>query len=145
MFSSFSPAYYVITTPVFISLAVKWKIPITLWKDAGGLEKVVVIVQSLSHVQLFCDPMDYSPPGPSVHEILEVRILDWAAISFFRGSSWPRDKPTSPELAGGFFTTEPPGKQGKGLLLKPAKLTGMPHLGVGVVHGRAGRVWGHQR
>ena len=61
--------------------------PIALWKDAGGLEKVVVIVQSLNHVQLFCFPMDYSPPGPSVHEILEARILEWAAISFFRGSS----------------------------------------------------------
>jgi len=31
------------------------------------------------------------------------------------------------ELAGGFFTTEPPGKPGKGLLLKPTKLTGVPN------------------
>ena len=29
---------------------------------------------------------------------------------FFRGSSWPEIKPVSPALAGGFFTTEPPGK-----------------------------------
>ena len=35
--------------------------------------------------------MDCSPQGSSVHGILQARILEWAAISFFRGSSWPRD------------------------------------------------------
>ena len=35
----------------------------------------------------FYDPMDCSPPGSSVHEILQTRILEWAAISFFRGFS----------------------------------------------------------
>ena len=30
-----------------------------------------------------CDPMDSSPPGPSVHRILQARILEWVAISFF--------------------------------------------------------------
>ena len=34
-----------------------------------------------------CDPMDYSIPGVSVHEILQARILEWVAIVFFRGSS----------------------------------------------------------
>ena len=29
-----------------------------------------------------CDPMDHGPPGSSVHEILQVRILEWVAISF---------------------------------------------------------------
>ena len=38
-----------------------------------------------------CDPMDYSPPGSSIHGILQARILEWVAISFSRGSSWPRD------------------------------------------------------
>ena len=37
------------------------------------------------------------------------RILEWAAISFSRGSSQPRDQITSPALADGFFTAEPPG------------------------------------
>ena len=32
-----------------------------------------------------------SPPGSSVHGILQARILGWVAISFSRGSSWPRD------------------------------------------------------
>ena len=31
------------------------------------------------------------PPGSSGHGILRVRILEWAAISFSRGPSWPRD------------------------------------------------------
>ena len=34
-----------------------------------------------------CDPMDSSPPGPSVHRILQARILEWVAISYSRGSS----------------------------------------------------------
>ena len=39
-----------------------------------------------------CDPMDCSPPGSSVHGILQARILEWVAISFYRGSFWPRDQ-----------------------------------------------------
>ena len=34
-----------------------------------------------------CDFMDYSPPGSSVHGILQARILEWVAIPFSRGSS----------------------------------------------------------
>ena len=36
--------------------------------------------------------MDYSPPGSSIHVILQARVLAWVAISFCRGSSWPRDR-----------------------------------------------------
>ena len=39
-----------------------------------------------------CDPMDCSLPGSSVYGILQVRILEWVAISSFRASSWPRDR-----------------------------------------------------
>ena len=39
-----------------------------------------------------CDPMDCSLPGSCVHGILRARILKWVAISFFRGSSQPRDQ-----------------------------------------------------
>ena len=38
-----------------------------------------------------CSSVDYSPPGLSVHGISQARILEWVAISFSRGSSWPRD------------------------------------------------------
>ena len=38
-----------------------------------------------------CNPMDCSPPGSSVYGISQAKILEWVAISFSRGSSWPRD------------------------------------------------------
>ena len=38
------------------------------------------------------DPMDCRPPGSSVHGIFQAGILKWVAISYFRGSSWPRDQ-----------------------------------------------------
>ena len=39
-----------------------------------------------------CNPLDCSPPGYSVHGILQARILEWVAISYSRGSSQPRDQ-----------------------------------------------------
>ena len=50
-----------------------------------------------------CDSVDYSPPGFSVHEILQARILEWAAIPFSRGSSPPRDWTGIYCIAGRFF------------------------------------------
>ena len=38
-----------------------------------------------------CDPMDCSLPGSAAHGIFQARILEWAAISFSRGSSQLRD------------------------------------------------------
>ena len=52
-----------------------------------------------------CDPMDCSPPGSSVHGILQARILEWVAIPFSRGSSWTRDWTWVSFIAGRFFTT----------------------------------------
>ena len=49
-----------------------------------------VRTQSLSHVWLFCNPMDCSPPGSSVPRISQARIK-WVAISSSRGSAWPRE------------------------------------------------------
>ena len=71
----------------------------------------------LSRVQLF-GAMDYGPSGFSVHEISQARILEWTAISSGDPPSPgdppdPGTEPTSPALAGGSFTTEPPGKSPK--------------------------------
>ena len=55
------------------------------------------------------DPMDCSPPGSSVHRILQARILEWVAMPTPRGSSQPRDDPTSPELQADSLLSEPPG------------------------------------
>ena len=53
-------------------------------------------------------PMDHSPPGSSVHRILQVRILEWVAMPFSRGSSQPRDQTSISYISGTgrwFFTT----------------------------------------
>ena len=38
------------------------------------------------------DPMDYSPPGSSVHGVFPARLLEWVAISSSKESSRPRDQ-----------------------------------------------------
>ena len=45
-----------------------------------------------------CDPVDSSPPGSSVHGILQEQKLEWVAIPFSRGSSWPGVEPGCPSL-----------------------------------------------
>ena len=49
-------------------------------------------VQPLSHVWLFCNPMDSSLPRSSVHGVFQARILEWVAISFSRGTSQSKDR-----------------------------------------------------
>ena len=61
-------------------------------------------------VQFFCDPMECSLPGSSVHGISLAEILELVAISFSSGTSQPRDQTQVSYLAGRFFATEPPGK-----------------------------------
>ena len=51
-----------------------------------------------------CDPMDCSPPGSSVHGIFQVRVLEWVAISFSRGSSQLRDQTQVSRIVGRRFT-----------------------------------------
>ena len=51
-----------------------------------------------------CDPMHCSPPGFSVHGILQARILEWVAMPSSRGSSQWRIEPRSPLLQEFFFT-----------------------------------------
>ena len=57
-----------------------------------------VVSSSLQHHGL------YSPPGSSFHGILHARILEWVAISFSRGSSWPRHRNRVACITGKFFT-----------------------------------------
>ena len=53
------------------------------------------------------DPKDCSLPDSSVRGILQARILEWIAISFSRGSSWPRDWTQVSRIAGRHFTDWP--------------------------------------
>ena len=93
---------------------------------------MLVVVQLLSHVQLFVTPRDCSVPVSSVlyclpkvnmkvkvtescltlcnpmdytvHGILQARIPEWVAFPFSRGSSRPRNRTGVSHIAGGFFT-----------------------------------------
>ena len=109
-----------------------WAPATGIWAPATGirffLHKYVVTVQLLSHVWL-CDSVDYSMPG---------------SMGFSRQGYWSRlpfPSPrifsdqglnTSPSLAGGFFTTEPPGNSYRNRALLVAQgsalalLTGLP-------------------
>ena len=51
-----------------------------------------------------CNPMDCSLPGSFAHGIFQARVLEWVAISFFRGSSRPRDQTRVSHIAGRHFT-----------------------------------------
>ena len=65
------------------------------------------MLSHFSRVRL-CDPMDCCLPIPSVHGILQARILEWVAMPSSRGSSWPRDLTCVAYvycIGGGFFTT----------------------------------------
>ena len=54
--------------------------------------------------------MDSSPPGSSVHGILQASMLEWVAIAFSRGSSNPGIELRSPSLQADSLPSEPPGK-----------------------------------
>ena len=54
--------------------------------------------KSLQSCLTLCDPVDCSPPGSSVHGILQARILEWVAISFSTDLPDPGIEPRSPAL-----------------------------------------------
>ena len=51
-----------------------------------------------------CDPMNCSSPGSFVHGILQARILEWVAVPFSKGSSWPRGRTQVSGITGRSFT-----------------------------------------
>ena len=69
-----------------------------------NLKRVCVCVLVTQLCLTLCDPMDRSPPGSSVHGILQARILEWVAIPFSKRSSRPRDQTQVSCTAGRFFT-----------------------------------------
>ena len=88
-----------------------WMFPFALhilsWFPGFTTQVMVLVAQSCPTV---CDSMNFSLSGFSVHGILQVRILEWAAIPFFGESSWPRDRTRSPALQTDSLPSEPPGK-----------------------------------
>ena len=68
-----------------------------MWKKAVK----VLVTQSC---QILCDPTDCSPPGSSIHGVLQARILEWVSIPFCRGSFQPRDWTRIACIAGRLYT-----------------------------------------
>ena len=83
----------------------------------------MLYAKSLQSCLTLCyNPMDYSPPGSSVHGILQTKILEWVAFSSPDLPN-PGIEPTSLKssaLAGGFFTTSATWEA-----LSPSKNTGV--------------------
>ena len=98
-------------------LPARWDVAGSRLMQTGNLlEKVLppcvsttsqdAIARALSCPTL-CDPMDCNLPGSSVHRICQARLLEWVAISYSRDLPDPGMVSC---IAGGFFTTETPGK-----------------------------------
>ena len=64
--------------------------PWAIFRKGNWWDLHVVVVQWLSCIWLFCNPMDCSPPASSVHGISQAKILEWVATSFCRGLSQGR-------------------------------------------------------
>ena len=100
------------------ALQIHWSFPCTshsyssfLFLSASGYRFPLKSAKhSVTVVPTLCHPMNHSPPGSSVHGILQAEY--WSGLSFPSPGDLPHPgiKPASPALADRFFTTEPPGK-----------------------------------
>ena len=65
------------------------------------------------------DPMDYGPPGSSIHGIFQARVLEWGAIAFSDLSiTGLNPSVVSSAWTGRFFTFESPGKSSHDLQMQ---------------------------
>ena len=85
---------------------------VSCWFEKSARIILVLVAQSCPTL---CNPMNCTPPGFSVHGILQARILDWLAISYSKASFRLRDQTRSSALTRGFFTTVSPLKLHKEL------------------------------
>ena len=114
---SFNSTEPVIFQGWIIVIMLKWALtPCFVWsKSLVSSQVFLEIYNNTLHVYesesevaqscpTLCNPVDCSPPGSSVHEILQARILESVAISLSRGSSQPRDRTQVSCIAGLRFT-----------------------------------------
>ena len=88
-----------------------WCLPLEFWGSIlptkGWCICILCVLVSQACPPLY-NPADCSPPGSSVHGILQARRLEWVAIPFSRGSSPPRGRTQVSCIAGRFFTVWAP-------------------------------------
>ena len=78
--------------------------PITLWFQLFSPSFHMKWSEVAQSCPTLCNPMDCSLPGSFIHGIFQARELEWVAISFSRGSSWPRDRTRVSGIVGRRFT-----------------------------------------
>ena len=80
-----------------------WQLMSTIWD--GSFYGGTVLCLAAQSCPTLHNPMGCSPPGSSIHGILQARTLEWEAYPFSRGSSPPRNWTRVSYIAGGFFTS----------------------------------------
>ena len=83
------------------SSCVTW---LLIWKDWHGLSRKCCCVLVTQSCLTLYSPMDCSPPGSSVHGLLQARILELVSIPFSRGFSWRWGRTQTSCIACRFFT-----------------------------------------
>ena len=106
--------WYIIFNPFIINLPISihqqlFFVPSIFWVTFLKSNMLIssfylVCVLAAQSCPALCEPTDCSPPGSSVHWILQARIPEWAAIPFSRGSSRHRGRVQVSCTAGWFFT-----------------------------------------
>ena len=87
-----------------------WPVKLDPWLLVQLLEQNTRFIGDCVHAKLLqscltlCDPMDCSPPGSSIHGILQAKILEWVAVPSSSGCSWPSDPTHMSLISGRFFT-----------------------------------------
>ena len=104
-------------SPVSVNCSLKTSRPCNLLSSSLGICSYYYCGLVTQSCPTLCDPTNCSPSGSSIHGILQARILEWIAIPFSRGSSWPRDRSQVSCIAGRFFTIWATGKISLLLLL----------------------------
>ena len=75
----------------------------------------LLLLLSLQSCPILCDLIDGSPPGSSVHGILQARILEWVAISFSNACMRAKSLQSCPTLCDP-MDSGPPGSSVHGIL-----------------------------
>ena len=89
--------------PYANNLSIPQYLSTVIWYSCLCVHNMYVCVSVASASSVLCHPMDCSPPGCSVHGILQARILEGVAISFSKGYSQPRDQTLVSHIAGRFI------------------------------------------
>ena len=99
------PSLHIVTKDLLDSTGSSTQYPVVTYmgKESEKEQRFFCEGLAIQSCLTLCDPMDCSPPGSSVHGILQARILEWIAIPFSRESSQPTDQTWVFGTAGNFF------------------------------------------